>query len=101
MIPTIEDIVRGVKDGSIGFNQACRWLEDHVEAARSAGIADAEERRYFAAMALPTAFKVYEAGYTGDPKGEETMPILVAGVACEMADALLAALNKPHAQGKV
>jgi hypothetical protein len=51
------------------------------------------KRELFAAMAMPTAFKVYEAGYTGEPRGEETMPVLVAKVAQEMADALLKALE--------
>jgi hypothetical protein len=87
VIPTIEDIVRGVKDGSIGFNQACNWLEEHVKLAREAGGADAEERRYFAAMAMQ--------GLLANPDHSE----LVHGhtnraeVALASADALLKALS--------
>lgn len=99
MIPSIEDIIAGMESGTYSREQALVWLHQHASPSL-----DREDRAMFAAMALPTAFKVYEAGYTGEPRGEETMPILVAKVAIEMADALLAALgeesNVLHPEGK-
>lgn len=44
-------------------------------------------REYFAAQAIPTAFKVVESGYTGS--GDESLSTLVAGVAFEIADAMV------------
>lgn len=31
MIPTIEDIVKGLQDGSIGYVDAVAWLKQHAE----------------------------------------------------------------------
>jgi len=47
MIPTIEQIVEGVKDGSITASQAVSWLHQHAEGAAN------DLRDGFAMAALP------------------------------------------------
>lgn len=46
MIPSIEAIVDGVKDGSISPSQAVSWLHQHAEGAAN------DLRDHYAAMAL-------------------------------------------------
>ena len=89
MIPTIEDIVRGVKDGTIGFNQACRWLEERVALARNPIYDD--ERRMFAAMAMQ--------GSLGGTPGSHLVPPNLAKMSVEYADALLKALDSKQREG--
>jgi hypothetical protein len=95
VIPSIQDIVRGIKDGTIGFNQACQWIEQHVAQARET-TEDEEERRYFAALAMQ-AMVTADYRHGNDGFGY-TIPNVVASNAVACADALLKALNPPHAE---
>jgi hypothetical protein len=97
VIPTIEDIVRGVKDGSIGFNQACRWLEEHVKLARNP-VYD-EERRMFAAMALQGLCASMPDERRADMLNDYVGGKLEAEVAVRLADKLLIALEPPQREG--
>jgi len=59
MIPTIEDIVKGLQDGSIGYAEAVAWLYQHTE------FTDEKYQRYetFKAVAL-----AHIAGWLANPE---------------------------------
>jgi hypothetical protein len=62
MIPTIEQILADLMDGSITREKALAWIEAHIEAAEDAN----HTRDFFAGQALQALLPIYESGPTFD-----------------------------------
>jgi len=87
VIPTIEDIIAGMESGQYSREQAIGWLHKHALGPTAWN----EDRRMFAAMAMQ--------GFCTEGVGGNYERIAADSV--KLADALLAELEKPLAQGKV
>lgn len=88
MIPTLEDIIRGICAGTMTMADAMHYLAQHeaMDAERRA-----EDRKYFAGQALLAVFAHYSAHDTVALSGQYAE---IAGEAVRVADALLAELAK-------
>jgi len=86
MIPTIEDILNGLLDGTYLLDKAVRMVEQHIE---TVGLRD-----YFAARAMAIMWDAYDKGYCG--LNDKDMPnnTVIAQGAYQLADAMLEA-RKP------
>lgn len=74
MIPTIEDIVAGLRDGTIDYDEAIHWLNEHKRLA-----AEATLRDEFACAALQGVLQELDPALSGP----------VARFSYEIADAML------------
>lgn len=104
MIPTIVEIVKGLKDGFFTADQANTWLVMHVEMAAEYGTPDSELRDAFA-MNAPIDFEVacgaFGVAAHEYPLAPDTnrIPFLAvwAMIRYEYADAMLEARKKHDA----
>jgi hypothetical protein len=80
MIPTIEEIVDGLADGTIPKSQAVTWLHAHAEGAAN------NLRNYFAAKAMQGAIA----------SGDHNAPLSIALLSYRQADTMLRVSNEPR-----
>lgn len=80
MIPTIEEIVEGLADGTIAKSQAVTWLHAHAEGGVN------NLRNYFAALAMQGAIA------SGNHSGE----LSIAWFSYRQADMMLRVSNEPR-----
>lgn len=88
MIPTIETIVEGVKDGSIDPSQAVAWLHVHAESAAR------DLRDDFAMSALQgllPSVEMYSKELVRQGKPDVSLTQFMSVMAYAYADAMLAA----------
>lgn len=90
MIPTIEDIVRGLIEGHFTEAQAIAWLHQHAAPAIDATL---DDRRMFAAMAMQGLCLNTNAYHERGPHNEA-----IATRAVALADALLTCLHSGRDQ---